>query len=83
MKRQALTAKFIVPVNQEHTVTCGDSEERNETDNRRDTDNLVREEDGEDTSDKGQRKIQEHGRSLSDILELTIKKQEYHDYRHQ
>ena len=83
MERKSLMAEFIVPVNQEHTVSGRDTEQGYESDDGRNADDLVRKENREYAADERQRQIQKHRRSLFDILELSVKKQEYHDYRHQ
>ena len=60
MKRHAAMTEFIISVDQQHTVACRDTEQRYETDNGRDTDNLVREENRKHTTDKGERQVKKH-----------------------
>ena len=68
---------------QQHTVTGGDTKQRDETNNGGNTDLARGEPEDKDTTDQCQRQIHHHDGALAGILELMIEQHEDHQQRHE
>ena len=72
----SLCTEIIVSTDEQHTVTGSNTEQRDETDNGRNTDFACSYHQGEDSTNQGQRQVEQDNPTLSRISELGINQQE-------
>ena len=75
--------QVVVVADEQHTVTRGDAEQRDEADDGRDAHLAGGQQQGEDASDEGQRQVDEDDGALPDAAELVVEQQEDDDDGHQ
>ena len=68
---------------EQHTVSGGDTEERDKADDSRNTDFARCDEQGEYTANQCQRQVDKDNRTFLYATELMVQQQEYHYDRHE